>query len=178
VTQGNRGSFSHERLADRFAWDFQRVDAEGRAARGDGASRQDFAAFGTRVLAPADGVVVKAKDGVPDNLIGARNDVWPGGNCVVIRHAAGELSHLCHLKCGSLLVREGDAVRAGQPVAQCGCSGNAAEPHLHYVLRVGPTSDHDSVPARFEAARITRDGEDVPDRDGVPQAGDLVESGR
>jgi peptidase M23-like protein len=177
VTQGNRGAYSHQRLADRFAWDFQAVNERGETVRGRGECADEFCGFGAKVLAPADGVVVRVRDGVPDNRIGVRNEVWAGGNLVVIRHAPSEVSHFCHLKCGSVTVEEGQRVRRGDVIACCGSSGNAAEPHLHYVLRVGETSDHDSIPARFENARIVRRNEESPD-DGIPRTGNLVEPAR
>lgn len=162
VTQGNRGEFSHRRLADRFAWDFQRVDATG-SAGGDG-PLASFVGFGAVVRAPADGVVVRAEDGVPDNEDGARNHVRAGGNVVVLRHRGDEHSHFCHLQRGSLLVSVGDEVRRGQPLARCGSSGNAIEPHLHFVLRTGPTSEDPSIPVVFD---------DAPG-DGVPDEGEIV----
>lgn len=178
VTQGNRGRYSHRRLADRFAWDFQRVDERGAAGTGSDGPPSAFFAYGAPVLAPADGVVERAVDGVPDNEDGTRNHVRAAGNVVVIRHAEGELSHLCHLQCGSVTVRPGDAVVRGQVVGRCGASGNAVEPHLHFVLRVGPTSDCLSVPARFEGVRIARARPDAAQRPGVPEAGDVVSPAR
>jgi murein DD-endopeptidase MepM/ murein hydrolase activator NlpD len=38
---------------------------------------------------------------------------------------------LVHLRKGSLLVRPGDPVAVGQPVAACGNSGNSTQPHVH-----------------------------------------------
>jgi len=38
---------------------------------------------------------------------------------------------LCHLRNGSLLVKKGDAVRAGQKIGEVGNSGNSIQPHLH-----------------------------------------------
>ncbi len=178
VTQGNRGAFSHRRLADRFAWDFQRIDARGAASPGAAAAPAAFFAFGSPVLAPADGVVERAVDGVPDNHDGTRNHIRAAGNFVVIRHAEAEMTHLCHLERGSVTVRAGDAVVRGQMVGRCGASGNALEPHLHFVLRVGPTSDCLSVPMRFADSRVVRRASDAPSEPGVPEAGDVVAPAR
>jgi murein DD-endopeptidase MepM/ murein hydrolase activator NlpD len=46
-----------------------------------------------------------------------------------------------HLRRGSLTVRPGDRVRAGQPIARCGNSGNSTEPHVHFQLMDGPDLD-------------------------------------
>jgi murein DD-endopeptidase MepM/ murein hydrolase activator NlpD len=172
VTQGNRGAFSHQRLADRFAWDFQMTDAK-RGSGGDGPAQAH--GLGAPVLATADGVVARVVTDVPDNVGGERNVDQPGGNVVVLRHRAGEFSHYCHLMHGSIAVRPGQRVTRGQVIARCGCSGNAAEPHLHYVLRTGPTPDDTSIPARFEDTRTI--GETV-DAGGVPREGDFVEPAR
>ena len=175
VTQGNRGAYSHGRLPDRFAWDFQMVDERGEASR-DGTERMTgYDCFGAPVLATADGVVEIVEEGRPDNMDGVRNLRDHGGNVVTLRHSAGELSRFCHLQCGSITVKPGQSVRRGEVIGRCGCSGNAALPHLHFVLRVGPTWRDTSIPARFEGLRILRDGAPVPG--GVPEAGDIVIAG-
>ena len=43
-----------------------------------------------------------------------------------------------HLQRGSLAVREGDTVRAGQQLARCGNTGDSTEPHLHFQLMDAP----------------------------------------
>jgi murein DD-endopeptidase MepM/ murein hydrolase activator NlpD len=74
------------------------------------------------------------------------------GNHVVLDLGGGVYAALAHLRRGSLLVRRGDRVAAGQQLAECGNSGNSAEPHLHFQLM-----DHPSVlqaaglPLRFTA---------------------------
>jgi hypothetical protein len=172
VTQGNRGDYSHDRLADRFAWDFQCVDEEGRSSPRDRGGPSAFYGFGAPILAPADGVVEVAEDGVPDNVDGLRNYGRPGGNRVVLRHATAEMSHFCHLQRGSVTVKVGQAVRRGDVIGRCGCSGNAVEPHLHYVLRSGVTSESLSIPSRFDFTTIVREGR--PASDGIPREGDIV----
>ena len=74
------------------------------------------------------------------------------GNHVVLDLGGGVFAALAHLRRGSLLVRRGDRVAAGQQLAKCGNSGNSTEPHLHFQLM-----DHPSVlraaglPVRFAA---------------------------
>lgn len=174
VTQGNRGEWSHRRLADRFAWDLQAIDDAGRV-RGDGAGLAAYPTYGAPVFAPADGVVDRTVSTVPDNAGGARNFVHASGNVVVIRHGPGEYSHFMHLAAGTVRVAEGDVVRRGDEIARCGASGNASAPHLHYVLRTGPGSDDPSVPARFDGVRIERRDAVRAAVAGVPEEGDVVE---
>jgi len=61
------------------------------------------------------------------------------GNRVVIRHTlpGGQVvySLYAHLKSSSVLVRKGDVVTAGQPIAQVGRTGRATAAHLHLEIR-------------------------------------------
>jgi murein DD-endopeptidase MepM/ murein hydrolase activator NlpD len=43
-----------------------------------------------------------------------------------------------HLKSGSILVRQGDQVSTGQPLAQVGSTGESSGPHLHFEIWDGP----------------------------------------
>lgn len=38
---------------------------------------------------------------------------------------------LAHLRRGSVCVRPGDTVNAGQQIGECGNSGNSTQPHVH-----------------------------------------------
>jgi murein DD-endopeptidase MepM/ murein hydrolase activator NlpD len=62
------------------------------------------------------------------------------GNHVVLDLGDGVYAALAHLRRGSVRVRPGDLVAAGQQLAACGNSGNSTEPHLHFQLM-----DHPSV---------------------------------
>ncbi|MET0271934.1 MAG: M23 family metallopeptidase [Phenylobacterium sp.] len=94
---------------------------------------------GVDVLAAAPGRVARLRDGVADISIRA-----PGappvsgqecGNGVVIDHGDGWETQYCHLAKGSIRVKAGDAVVAGQPLARVGLSGNTEFPHLHLTVR-------------------------------------------
>ncbi|MGH3400715.1 MAG: M23 family metallopeptidase [Streptosporangiaceae bacterium] len=111
-----------------------------------------FPGFGQPVLAPADGVVVRVSDWQRDHwsrtswpaviylmLVEGlvREATGPGrvvGNHVVLDLGDGVYALLAHLRRRSALVSKGDRVRAGQPLAACGNSGNSSEPHLHFQL--------------------------------------------
>jgi murein DD-endopeptidase MepM/ murein hydrolase activator NlpD len=80
------------------------------------------APIGTPVRAAADGRVVYAGDGIRGY-----------GNLVVVRHSGDLLTVYAHNS--ALLVREGDAVAAGDRVALVGQSGHATGPHLHFEVR-------------------------------------------
>ena len=55
------------------------------------------------------------------------------GNCAVIDHGQGLLTLYLHLS--KFLVKEGDEVTKGQPIALSGGTGRATGPHLHLAVR-------------------------------------------
>jgi murein DD-endopeptidase MepM/ murein hydrolase activator NlpD len=56
------------------------------------------------------------------------------GNHVVLDLGGGVYALLAHLERGSIRVRPGQRVAAGEQLAECGNSGNSSEPHLHFQL--------------------------------------------
>lgn len=56
------------------------------------------------------------------------------GNYVIIQADNGIYAMLAHLKQGSIRLRKDMRVRAGDPVAEVGNSGNSIQPHLHFQL--------------------------------------------
>lgn len=94
---------------------------------------------GVGVLAAAAGTVTRLRDGEPDISIRA-----PGappvagkecGNAVVVDHGNGWETQYCHLARGSVVVKVGDRVAAGAPLARVGLSGDTEFPHLHMTVR-------------------------------------------
>ena len=74
------------------------------------------------------------------------------GNHVLIRHRGGELSLYAHLEKGSVAVKPGEAVEAGQPIGRVGSSGSSWVPHLHFhVMRDG--IEGPGVPVVFDNLR-------------------------
>lgn len=115
----------------RYAYDFIKVK-NGYSFEGDPLKNESYYAFDQPVIAPAAGVVVQVIDGIYDNIPGEMNERQPEGNMVVIEHDNGERTMLAHFKQDSIVVKEGDAVVAGQLLGTCGNSGNSSEPHIHY----------------------------------------------
>lgn len=156
---------------------------------------QRFYAFDQAVFAPAGGRVVSAQDGVPD--LAARRSPFArigyaltqaararqgarglAGNHVVIELAAGRgYLVVAHLRCGTVAVRPGETVVAGQPLGRCGNSGNSTQPHVHVQVMddIDPFAAA-GVPILFARYRVhRRDGADEFVAEGLPDTGDIVE---
>lgn len=108
---------------------------------------------GVDVLAAAPGRVVRLRDGVADVSVKVAGQASVAGqecgNGLVIDHGGGWETQYCHLARGGMMVKQGDTVTAGQPIARVGLSGNTEYPHLHLsVRRSGAMVD----PHRPEAA--------------------------
>lgn len=96
---------------------------------------------GVPVLAAADGIVLGTRDGEPDMSIRERGrDAVKGrecGNAVRIAHAGNWTTQYCHMRRGSVAVRRGDTVSAGQKLGLVGLSGETEFPHVHLTVREG-----------------------------------------
>jgi hypothetical protein len=121
--------------AQRFAIDWERLDSSGRLFVGDKRVLTNWAGYGQDILAVADGTVVRAIDGLPDQVPGALptglNPLEADGNAVFLRLRDGRIVFYAHMIPGSVTVREGDRVVAGQILGRVGNSGNSSAPHLH-----------------------------------------------
>ena len=106
---------------------------DGSTFRSDGATNEDYYAWGQPVLAPIDATVVEIVDGFDANPPGQlpENPSNAFGNHVVLQVGNNAFLYLAHLQDGSISVSQGDRVTAGSPVGLVGNSGNSSEPHLH-----------------------------------------------
>ena len=98
-----------------------------------------------------------------------------GGNYVVIDHGSGEFSYLAHMKKGSVSVKAGDRVSAGQKIGEMGMSGDAFLVHLHYQLQ---SDGHlgEGLPSAFDGLKLFRGSRWEKLREGRIDTGDVVES--
>lgn len=155
----------------------------------------NFVAFGRPVLAPATGTVLAIHDGeidhearrsalarIPYALTQARRARGgPGalaGNHVTIRCARGRHVLLAHLRAGSIRVRPGEPVTAGQEVAACGNSGNSTQPHVHLQAMdsADPSTAH-GLPLALSRYQVwpRHHGRPIVVDEGVPNNGDIIE---
>ncbi|MFD6090970.1 M23 family metallopeptidase [Oerskovia sp. NPDC060338] len=190
-------------LGERYAIDFVGVDERHRTA----AARdwrtlvateppERFVAFGRPILAPADGVVAQVHDGEDDHAarrsqpalvpyaLGAAGRLREGVHAVAGNHVTIALPgarayvSLVHLRRGSLRVRVGDQVMTGQPLAECGNSGNSTQPHVH--VQVADSLDltvAQGVPVAFRDFRewLRGRGEPLDRVTGLPGERSVVE---
>lgn len=96
---------------------------------------------GVPVVAVADGDVLRGRDGMADRLIATdaeRKAIEPQacGNGVVMSHADGVETQYCHLRKGSIVVKPGQKLKAGDKIGEIGASGLVQFPHVHLTVRV------------------------------------------
>lgn len=158
---------SHHRFnpPTEFAMDYFKPDESGKITAGGRLEADNYYGYGAEVMAAADGeVVFVISDEVQDRDALTRRDGesaqdagrriggynmrryaadFPraaAGNIIVIRHEAEgvtEYSSYGHLKAGSVQVKVGDVVTAGQTIAEVGDTGDSAEVHLHFQINTG-----------------------------------------
>ncbi len=147
-------------LAQRFAIDFNLLDAENRPGTGDPRLFTSFPTYGESVLAVTDATVVEAVDRYPDLLVGeSREEVTPstaGGNRIILDIGDGRFAIYAHLQAGSVTVRTGDRIERGQRIAGVGSSGTSGGPHLHFQVTDHPSiMVADGLPYVFDAFEVT-----------------------
>ena len=196
-------SHGSDMFGERYAIDFMGVDHRRRTA-----DRRDwrtflatepperFFAYGRPILAPADGIVVDVHVGELDHE-GRRSQVAllpyalsqmarlrqgvgaVAGNYLIIElRDSGAFVALAHLRADSIRVAVGDKVVTGQPVADCGNSGNSTQPHVHVQVMDSPDlSIAQGVPMAFRQFREwpRRGGHPQIKESGLPGEGAVVE---
>ncbi|SNS74661.1 Peptidase family M23 [Streptosporangium subroseum] len=190
-------------LGERYAIDFIGVDHRHRTAdRRDWRTflatepAERFFAYGRPILAPADGVVVGVHDGEIDH-VGRRSQLTlvpyalgqvarlrqgiaaiAGNYLIIALRDGGAFVALVHLRAGSVRVALGEEVTTGQPIAECGNSGNSTQPHVHVQVMDSPDlSVAQGIPMAFRRFRERPRGARHPQirESGLPGEGAVVE---
>lgn len=150
-------------IAQRFAIDWMRLGPDRRLFHDNSKSNANFYSYGQEVLAVADSRVSDLKDNVPENSgsnqrssrhISVDNAF---GNYLILDLGHGGFAVYAHLQPGSLRVKTGENVKAGQVLARLGNSGNSDAPHLHFQL-VNANSPMAAEGIPYELAIFTRLG--------------------
>jgi murein DD-endopeptidase MepM/ murein hydrolase activator NlpD len=154
-------------LAQRFAIDWVKIDAAGEYARDHrGRRNTDWYGYGEPVIAGAAARVAAAMDGIPDNTPGEGSRAVPMrvatvlGNYVLLdlgpeREGTRRYALYGHLQPGSVRVKVGQIVQAGETLGAIGNSGNSDGPHLHF--HVTEAGDSDTAPLRAEGVPFVLD---------------------
>lgn len=124
------------RAGRRFLW-----PVDGRVIAGFGAREGGLHNDGINIAAEPGAQIRAAENGV---VVYAGNELRGFGNLLLIKHADGWTTAYAHAE--TLLVRRGDRVQRGQPIATVGQSGNVDRPQLHFEIRKG----HRAVDPRGE----------------------------
>jgi len=125
ISQGANGRFSHTGPRGRYAIDIAMPE-------------------GTPIVAARAGTVIKV-----ENSQGEGGE-QASGNFVRVLHDDGTMSVYLHLMRGSVVVREGDKVAVGAPLARSGNTGNSTGPHLHFVVQRNTGLGLVSIPYEFD----------------------------
>jgi Peptidase family M23 len=131
-------------IAQRYAVDWEKMDAKGRIYNGPREKLESYAIFGQPVLAVARARVAHVIDGLPEETPGQ----YPtnialdkaDGNSVILDLGDGRFAMYAHMQPGSIRVHAGDTVELGQVIGLVGNTGNSLAPHLHFQVMQGPSS--------------------------------------
>jgi hypothetical protein len=130
-------------LAQRFAIDWEQIDAENKLGKGDLTKVESFTIFGKDVIAVADGTVVDTRNDLPEQVPGKLPDNIrideADGNFVVLDIGDGAFVLYAHMQPGSVRVTAGGKVKRGDLLGKVGNTGNTSAPHLHFHVMDGPS---------------------------------------
>lgn len=129
ITQGFVGKYSHQDKANRFAVDIK-LD------------------IGSTIVAARAGIVVSV---VEDNVgAGTSQYFLDKANYITVLHDDDTFATYAHILKSSSMVKPGQSVEIGQPIAKSGNSGYSSGPHLHFVVRQNKNFSVDSIPFNFK----------------------------
>jgi Peptidase family M23 len=131
-------------VAQRYAVDWEQMDAQGRIYNGPQEKLESYTIFGKPVLAVADAVVVSVIDGLAEQTPGKYPTNIPldeaDGNSVMLDLGEQRYAMYAHMQTGSVKVHKGEKVKLGQVIGLVGNTGNSVAPHLHFQVIDRPSS--------------------------------------
>lgn len=173
VSQGYFGKHTH--LAGwAHALDFILLDEELKPASGQMARLEEYYCYNKPVLSPVNGFVSEVINHIEDNPLGITNTHENWGNSILIDAGKNVFFQLSHLKAGSIKVKPGEYIHAGDTIGYLGNSGRSAEPHLHLQVQTVPIvgAQTKAYPVSFFIAE--KDGNSEIKEYSVPEEGTSV----
>ena len=181
-------SHGTDQLGQRYAYDLVKIDARRgihlhpagilRSYLLGGRTNECYG-WGQPVHAASDGEVIEATDGMQERAwLHVARELWlatknavtfdpsPGldpvlGNHVIMRMEGSDAIHalFAHLAPGTVAVKEGQAINAGEMIGRVGHTGNSTAPHLHFQLMDSADLFRAAgVPCAFREYEAERDG--------------------
>lgn len=135
-------------IGQRYAIDWVQLGDDGKSFTGDESKNNSYHAWDQEIHAVGDGKILAVRDGIPENVPNSGKIAVPityttlAGNHIIEDLGDGHFAAYAHLRPGTLKVKAGDTVHAGDVLAHLGNTGNSSEPHLHFQV-----CDEPSFPA-------------------------------
>jgi murein DD-endopeptidase len=138
----------HAWLAQRYAIDWlqsQTIDGVRTTWKGLEDKNESYFCYDQPIYSVADGKVVDMSDGLPENVPHSGKYAVPidfsnaAGNHAVIEIAQHRFVLYAHMRPGTVRVKIGDRVRAGEILGRVGNTGSSVEPHLHMHIDDQPS---------------------------------------
>jgi hypothetical protein len=149
-------------IGQRYAIDWIQLGDDGNSFTGDKHKNSSYHAWDQEIHAVADGKIVEVKDGLAENVpnsgkiaVTISSDTL-AGNHIIQDLGDGHFAAYAHLRPGTLKVKVGDTIHAGDVIGRLGNTGNSSEPHLHFQVCDAPSfPDSEGLP--FAIDKFTRD---------------------
>ncbi|NYF91920.1 M23 family metallopeptidase [Tunturiibacter empetritectus] len=147
-------------VAQRYAVDWEQLDANGRIYSGPREKLESYTIFGKPVYAVADGVVAVAITGLPEQTPGKYPTNIPiedaDGNAIIEDIGGHHFACYAHMQSASINLHRGDRVKRGQIIGLVGNSGNSVAPHLHFHVMSSELSlASNGLPYQIDAFKVT-----------------------
>ncbi|GJF11786.1 hypothetical protein NGTWS0302_11060 [Mycolicibacterium cyprinidarum] len=163
-------------VAQRYAIDYEQADEQNRIFTGDPSDPASYVIFGREVHAVADGTVVGARNDLPEQVPGIAPVGIPlneaDGNFVVLDIGDGFFVNYAHMQPGSVTVKPGDRVAAGDVIGLVGNTGNSIAPHLHlHVMDSASPLASQGLPYLYDRFELTGQVASTADFDAAESTG-------
>lgn len=102
---------------------------------------------GTEICAIREGIVIDVEE--KNNKGCGKKECMKYNNYVMIKHEDGSIADYSHIQKKGALVKVGDHVKTGQPIALSGATGWASGPHLHLEVYQPRFTGNESLNVRY-----------------------------